>query len=150
MPRRNDREEPFFQRLAELMVREEKDVWVAATELNLGLTSDECRALSKNKGFQRALRAERLKLYNELANDPNRSKSTLIGQAIQCIDKLMDSAPDKALAGIITLAKIEGWVGADTNVNVFAGLTTNEMEALKAKLKRRADGDEFPNSEGNA
>lgn len=131
------------------MVREDKDLWVAATELELGLKTDECNALSKNLGFQRVLRAERLKLYNELASDPNRTKSTLIGQAILCIEKLVNDAPDKALAGILTLAKIEGWVGSDTNVNVFAGLTTQELNDLKSKLKQRAEGD-LPQAEGNA
>jgi hypothetical protein len=138
---RKNQEEPYFQRLAALMVEREKDIWQAATELELGLTSEECLKLSKNKIFQQILRSERTKLYNELARDPQRSKDTLVGKAIFAIEKLLEQESyDKALTGILNLAKIEGYVGADTNVNVFSGLNSKDMETLKAKLKQQQDG----------
>jgi hypothetical protein len=133
-------EEPFFHRLANYMVQYDKDIFVAATELELGLTSAECDRVAKNKIFQKYLRGERTKVYNELARDPNRSKDTLVGKAIFSIDKLMEAGQfDKALTGILALAKIEGYVGSDTNVNLFSGLSTKDMEALRNKLKKEQE-----------
>lgn len=141
MARRYEIEEPYFQRLAEHMTRMDKDILVSATELELGLTSAECQRLTKNKAFQRVLRTERIKLYNELAEDPNRGKNTLVGQAAFAIEKLIENEQyDKALTGILSLAKIEGFVGADSTINVFAGLNTKDMEALKEKLRAKAEG----------
>jgi hypothetical protein len=144
MPRKNQ-EEPYFQRLAAFMVEHDRDIWQSATELELGLTSNECLNLSKNKIFQQILRSERTKLYNDLARDPQRSKDTLVGKALFAIEKLLEQqAYDKALNGILNLAKIEGYVGADTNVNVFSGLSTKDMESLKNRLKQQQDGDSPP------
>jgi hypothetical protein len=138
---RREQEEPYFSRLAEYMVREDKDIFVSATELELGLTSAECAKVTKNKTFQKLLRGYRNELYNELARDPRRSKDTLVGKAIFSIEKLMEAEQyDKAMTGILSLAKIEGYVGSDTNVNVFSGLSTKDMADLKAKLKKDQDG----------
>lgn len=139
-------EEPFYARLAAIMVREDKNCWQAATDLELGLTNEECTLLMKNQRFQQILRTERLKLYNELASDPNRSKHTLIGQAMFCVEKLMEQdSYDKALAGLLNIAKIEGFVGSDTNVNVFAGLSSRELAELKQKLKsQKSDMTDLP------
>jgi hypothetical protein len=151
MPKK-EHEEPYFARLAEFMVREDKDIFVSATELELGLTSDECSKVSKNKTFQKLLRGERTKQYNELARDPQRSKDTLVGKAIFAIDKLLEAENyDKAMTGILSLAKIEGYVGNDTNVNVFSGLSTQDMEALRKRLKKDQDGPSpIPPAQGSA
>lgn len=139
MAKQREHEEPYFQRLAAHMVREDRDCWQAATDMELGLTTHECASLLKNKAFQRILRSERTKLYNELANDPARGKDTLVGQAMFSIEKLLESEQwDKALTGILSLAKIQGFVGADTNVNLFTGLSTRDLESLKTKLKEKA------------
>lgn len=151
MPRR-EQEEPYFDRLATHMVREDRDMFQAATDLELGLNGEDCKRLAKNKAFQRALRSARMQLFNELADDPKRGKNTLIGQAIFSIERLLDVGQyDKALAGILTLAKIEGFVGADSNVNVFAGLSTKDLQELKTKLKQGQNTTvELPEAKGNA
>jgi hypothetical protein len=131
------------------MVREKQPIFESATALELGLTSQECDKVMKNRTFQKILRGYRNEYYNELARDPKRSKDTLVGQAIQAIEHLMEGkAYDKALTGILALAKIEGFVGSDTNINVFSGLSTKDMADLKAKLKRDQDGP--PQSQGTA
>lgn len=142
MPRpKPELEEPFYERLAKFMAQEDKEIFVAATSLELGLTSAEVLRVSKNRAFQRCLRIERIRVYNELADDPNRGKTTLVGQAIYAIEKLMDADQyDKALTGILSLAKIEGFVGSDSTVNVFASLNTKDMEALREKLKAKQEG----------
>jgi hypothetical protein len=138
---KRDIEEPYFQRLAAHMVTYQKDIWTAATELELGLTSEECVKVTKNKIFQKLLRTERTKEFNNLARDPARSKDTLIGQALFSIEKLLENEQyDKALTGILSLAKIEGYVGSDTNVNLFSGLSTKDMADLKTRLKKDQDG----------
>lgn len=129
-------EQPFYSKLAQYMVREDKNCWQASVELELGLTQDECVDIMKNSMFQTILRSERMKLYNELAQNPMRTKHTLIGQAVVCVEKLMEAEQyEKAMNAIVNLAKIEGWVGSDTNINVFAGLSSKELADMKAKLK---------------
>ncbi len=141
--------EVYYQRLAKHMVRRDRDIWQAQIDLGLDLTQEECEALPNNTIFQQCLRIERLALYNELADDPNRGKNTLIGQATFAIEKLLDTKQyDKALTGILSLAKIAGYVGADSTVNVFSNLTTQDLAKLKADLKAKKDN--LPESTGTA
>lgn len=131
-------EQPWFVEAATKMVREDKTFREVVEELKLALTTAECEKYRKQKEFQAILRIERLKYERELANDPERNKATAIGKMLIAINKLEEEgAYDKVAEAVMKLAKIEGWLEADTNVTVYAGLTQKELEAAKEKILDR-------------
>jgi hypothetical protein len=131
--KRQERE--WFQRVAEMMVRDDCGLSTACTRLSIPITSVECDSVYKSKEFQRILRTQRIKFYNELANDPTRTKRTAIGILLHAMEKLVESgAYDKVPNSVFQLARIEGWVGPEGNVNVFAGLTASELAQVRRKV----------------
>ncbi len=131
--------EPWYQKAAERMARENKSLFVVSNELDLGMTAKQCIDLEKTKDFAACYRGERLKYYKELASDPQRSKETLVGQMLVCADELFKKdAPDKAARVLMDLAKIQGYMDASTNLNIFGSLTASDLEATKARLKKMA------------
>lgn len=107
----------------------------AATELGIELDPMESDRTSRRREFQDILRVEKNKLYQSVANDPSRSKATSIGKMEILIENLIaEGEYDKAGQLIERLAKLEGWVGGDSNVNVFAGLTARDIAEAKERI----------------
>lgn len=131
-------EQSWFGKVAEIMVREQKNIQQAAMECDVDLTSEELRALEKRKAFQQVLWTERHRFFQELASDPNRSKTSLLGQMLFLTQKLIEEGEyDKALEGLMKLAKIEGFVGPEQQVNIFGGLSPKDLEEAKKRLNER-------------
>lgn len=108
---------------------------IAASEIGHPLDPDEADKVSRRRDFQDILRVERNKFYAAVANDPSRSKSTAIGKMEVLIDRLIASGEyDKAANAIDKLGKLEGWVGADSSVNVFAGLSARDIAEARERL----------------
>lgn len=146
-------ESSYFLKLAKMMVLEDKDLFQASVELKLGLTESEAEALYHNPQFQTILRTERLKFFESVANDPNRTKNAHIGQLAVCVEKLMaDGQNDKAANVILQIGKMEGWIGSDTSVTVVGNLNQQEIADLKQKLQSQINesGGELPETQGNA
>jgi hypothetical protein len=137
MARRAEKEEVWFQEVAGMMARESSlTLRQAALRLGLAMSPEEAQLFERRKEFQRILLAEQIKYYDELGSDPRRTKNVLLGQMVYAIQKLLDeSAWDKALAGGIQLAKVAGWVGAESEVNIIEGLSQKDLEEVRAKLK---------------
>lgn len=130
--------ETYYQRIAEKMVREGKTIKQAATELVMPFTNEELLALESRKGFQRVLWTERNKFYQEIATDPERGKISLLGQMILNVQKLQAEGEWKeALEGLLKIAKVEGYVGADQQVNIFGNVTPKELEEAKKAIGER-------------
>jgi hypothetical protein len=138
MPRKP--EEPYFHKVAERMVREGVSFRVAATEEGVNLTSIEAENIFRTKAFQKVLWEQRHKYAQEVANDPGATKVSAAGMMLIAIQKLLEEAQwDKAIAGIEKLAKLQGWMGIEGQVNVFAGLSEREYEQVKKKLEQRLE-----------
>lgn len=131
-------EQSWFQRAAEKMVREEKNLYAVAQELELALTSRECDNLSRTKAFQRVLWDERTKYHKELANDPNRNKNSLIGNMLLAAERLMGEGKyDKAAEVLFKLARIEGYVGAESQVTVIGSLSQEDIDKAKVEVRKK-------------
>lgn len=127
--------EEQFREIAKAMAAENVSFSEAARELKLDFTAKECELVSRRKDFKRILREEKYKLAGEIANTPGRNKSTAIGMMQHAIEQLMLAGEyDKVISGIEKLAKLEGWMGSDSNINIFAGLTAKEIAEQKEKL----------------
>lgn len=136
----------WYERAAEIMVRTGKTLRQAVGDLiekgeKLSITSQECEDLESSKAFIQVLQLTRNRMYKEIADSPLRGKSVAVGQLSFLIDRLMEQKQwDKAGEVILKLAKVEGWVGAEAEVNVFAGLNAKDLKDIRAKLiKPNAD-----------
>ncbi len=129
------REQVWYQKVAETMVRESKNIRQAASEHGLELTSEELSKIEKLKSFQKVLWTERHRFFRELAADPERTKQALIGQMLFLTQKLIDDSEwEKAIEALLKLAKVEGLVGSESQINIFSGLTPQDLKDAKAKL----------------
>lgn len=128
----------WFVQAAELMVRSNISLKVAASEIGHPLDPDEAERTARRRDFQDILRVEQNKYYATVANDPSRTKSAAIGKLELVIDRLIrEGELDKAAAAIEKLAKLEGWIGSESNINVFSGLTARDI----SEARRRLEGD---------
>ena len=138
--KRKTAEEPWMAPVARAMVREGKTLREAATELAVDMTSAEAENAYRTQVFQKVLRCERNRFYNEIAADPERSKQTAIGMLLIALEKMADAGEYKDVAeSVLRLAKIENWLDADTEVTLFANLTGRDIEAVKERLKEKRE-----------
>jgi len=130
------REEIWFKKVADRMVREDLAFRQAAGEEGVALTTDECAAIHRSRSFQNVLWQSRFEYYTELGSNPTRTKTAALGLMTLAIQGLVSEGQwDKALEGILKLAKVEGWVGGDANLNVFANLTQADIDSAKKHLQ---------------
>lgn len=133
------------------MVRTKMNFHQAVTDLGIKMEPDEAHRTANRREFQDILRVERNKHYQSVANDASRSKSTAIGKMELLIDQLTaDGEYEKAGALIEKLAKLEGWIGGDSNVNVFGGLTARDIAEAKERILGKGAGSRGVNVETRA
>lgn len=112
----------------------------AVGELKIPWTTQECEQISARKEFKQILRAEKYKYHSEVANQPGRNKNAALGLLLVSIENLaMKGEDEKVVAAIEKLAKLEGWIGGDSNVNIFAGLTARDIAEAKKRLQTQID-----------
>ena len=125
----------WMKQLAEEMVESGSSISVAASNLGLPLTKDELIRTANREEFQAFLRKAKNELRTRVADDPARSKRAAIGALALAIEGLLNEAKwVDAVAAIEKLAKIEGWVGSESNINIFQGMTARDIEAEKKKI----------------
>jgi len=118
------------------MVRHNLSLRQAALDAGEILTVDEAEKLSRSREFQRVLWAERQKFWKELASDPSRGKATIIGRMEHAIAKLLEAGEwDKAIEGLIKLAKVEGLLGTDASINIWGTASAKDIEEVKKQLR---------------
>ena len=134
-------EADWMQPAAQLMAQEGISLREAATRLRIPLTNEVAATTYRLKIFQKLLRQERNRFAMEVANDPAWTKRTAIGQMLACVQHLMEAGEfDKALEGLLKVARVEGWTNSEANINVFAGLTDRELADVKGKIAARTNG----------
>lgn len=127
--------------IARLMVQNQLSFVQAVKELKLALEGYECDVLQKRADWKKTLREAKNAFHADVANTPGRNKSSAIGMMQVAIENLMaEGEYDKAVSAIEKLAKLEGWVGSDSNINIFAGLTAREIAEQKAKVLEEING----------
>lgn len=130
--------EHWYDGAAICMVREGKTLFKYTVEKDLGLTSTECENIQRTKKFQEILRVQRNLYYRELAVDASMSKTAVEGQMIFAITKLLENGLyDKAVAAMVSLAKLKGWATDQTSVNIFQQMTGGDITKLKETLAKQ-------------
>jgi hypothetical protein len=141
-------EELWWTEACEIMVRDNLTLRKAAEFLGKNLLPAECQQIERRKGFQRVLWTVRYKYFQELADNPNRTKQVLLGQIVYAIDQLFKQGSWRdVIDGGLKLAKIEYNV-EDTSVNIFQGLTQKDFDEIKNRVKKLASPNEPPKPEG--
>jgi hypothetical protein len=118
------------------MAREGVTLREAATRLKITIGSEDAANLFRTKGFQRILRAERNRYYLEVGQDVEWRRKTAIGMLLHCVNQLISQGEfDKAAEVILKASRVEGWLGAETQVSVFNGLSSKDLDTLRTKIK---------------
>jgi len=140
----------WYSKAAELIVRNGMSLKQAVMEMELPLTGADCEKIAKRRGFQDALRAAQHRYNLEVANDPLRTKESLIGLLMLLAQKLINDAEyDKASDVLIKAARIQGWDKGDS-INVFANLTSEQITAERKKLEAQLNVEPKPPGTGLA
>jgi hypothetical protein len=123
------------------MVRESYNLKQAASQIGHPLDPDEAEKVERRRDFQEILGVEKNKYYAAVANDPSRTKSTVLGRLTILAEKLTQQGDyDKAAVVLEKLAKIEGWTGGDSTVNVFSGLSSRDISEARERIAAEITG----------
>lgn len=138
--------ELWYTDATELMARTGMTLQEALTELGIPMTSVECNAIIRRKSFNRVLWEARHRYFNQLANDPNFKKDTIIGKLVSLAQRLEDEGNfDKAAEATLKAAKVAGFVGPESTVSVFGELSQADLDAIRKKVEEGAIGKSRPN-----
>lgn len=131
----------WMRRVAELMARDSISFKEAVIALNLPLTAGECEAVRRRGEFEEILFEETQKFRTLMADSPSATKSAAIGMLLMAAEKLFHQGDyDKAAVVVEKLAKLQGWIGSESNINIIAGMTAKDIELAKDKIKAQIDG----------
>lgn len=133
---RAEKIESWVLEATELMARTGVTFLEAATELDQNITSVEAENIQRRKSFNKLLWEARHRYFNDLANNPNFKKDTIIGRLVALAQKLEDKGDyDKAAEAILKAAKVAGFVGPESTVSVFGELSQADLDAIRTKLE---------------
>jgi hypothetical protein len=127
-----------LHRIAAKMVRQKVSLRQAVVDLNLDpVTPEEAIRLEESPAFQECFTKELYRFFKELGEDVDRNKGALVGEMLYCVRKLTEEGSyDKALEGLFKIARVEGHVGGESNVNVFANVTAKDIEEARKELSK--------------
>jgi hypothetical protein len=133
---RQEKLENWLIEAAEVMARNGVSLHEAAGILGVTVESDYCDTVLKRKSFNRLLWESRHRYFNQLANDPNFKKDTIIGKLVSLAQKLEDQELyDKAAEALLKAAKVAGFVGPESTVSVFGELSQADLDAIRRKVE---------------
>ena len=124
--------------VAEAIVREGLTMRESLSHVGVNLTSQEAENCYRSKTFQRVLRDERNRYFTELGSDPARTKATAVGMLLDAAEHLREAGEYKEVAeAMLKLGKMEGWIGGEGQVSVFAGLSQRELDEIRDRLNKQ-------------
>jgi len=130
------KESVWYTKVADLIVRQSVNIKQAALMEGIELDGEELQRIYKSRSFQRVLWQCRFDYYNEIASSPARGKAAILGLMTLAVQNLAAEGEWKeVLEGALKLAKVEGWTTGDQNVNVFANLTSKDIEEARKRLE---------------
>ncbi len=133
----NFKTEDWHLEAADLMARTGASLSQAVTQLGLIKSMDECNALWRRSTFQRVLWEARHRFFNEIGTNPNFKKETAIGRLLTLAQKLeVEGKFDAAAEVVFKIAKMNGWTGPESTVNVFGDLSQKDIDSIRKKLSK--------------
>ena len=133
----NFKTEDWHLEAADLMARTGASLSQAVTQLGLIKSMDECNALWRRSTFQRVLWEARHRFFNEIGTNANFKKETAIGRLLTLAQKLeVEGKFDAAAEVVFKIAKMNGWTGPESTVNVFGDLSQKDIDSIRKKLSK--------------
>src|SRR5919108_298907 len=115
---RPERLEDWLIEAAELMAQTGCTLREAAGNSEQTLTTEQINTILRRKSFNRLLWEARHRYFNQLAQNPNFKKDTVIGKLVSLAQRLEDDGDfDKAAEVIFKAAKAAGFVGPESTVS---------------------------------
>src|SRR5258708_21560624 len=112
----------------------------AATHLQKIVSIDECNAILRRATFQRVLWEARHRFFSVLGSNPNYKKETAIGKLLALAEKLeIEGKFDSAAEVVFKIAKMNGWTGPESTVNVFGDLSQKDIDSIRKKLSKPSE-----------
>jgi hypothetical protein len=125
---------------ANLMAQTGCSLSQAATHLQKIVSIDECNVILRRSTFQRVLWEARHRFFSELGSNPNYKKETAIGRLLMLAEKLEQEGKfDSAAEVVFKIAKMNGWTGPESTVNVFGDLSQKDIDNIRKKLSKPAE-----------
>lgn len=122
----------------QIMARSGCSLAQAVTELGMAITAEEINRTLKRPSFQKLLLEARDRHFSELGSDPKFGKDTIIGHLRDQARKLDEEGEhDKASEVLFKVAKMAGFVGPESTVNVFADLSNADLMAIREKITQQ-------------
>lgn len=122
---------------ANLMAQTGCSLSQAATHLQKIVSVDECNVILRRSTFQRVLWEARHRFFSELGSNPNYKKETAIGRLLMLAEKLEQEGKfDSAAEVVFKIAKMNGWTGPESTVNVFGDLSQKDIDNIRKKLSK--------------
>jgi hypothetical protein len=119
----------------QLMARTGCSLAQACTELQKNVSIEDVNAILRLPTFQKILWEARHRFFGELGADPNFKKDAAIGKMLDLARKLEETGEfDKAADTLFKIAKMTGWVGPESTVNVFGELSDTDLRAIREKV----------------
>lgn len=131
----------WMRKVAELMARDGNTFREAVTALSLPLTPGECESVRRRGDFEEILFEETQRYRSMLAESPEATKSAAIGMLQMAAERLFSKGEYSQAAVVIEkMARIRGWLGAESNINIIAGMTAKDIAEAKERIKAQIDG----------
>lgn len=122
---------------AALMARSGLSLKQAADELEVEYNSDQCYRVLRTVAFQKILFQERARWFTELGRDPSYTKDSAVGKLLALSQKLEETGEfDKSAEVILKVAKLQGWMSPDSQINVFGELSQKDLDAIREKVSK--------------
>ena len=130
--------QPWYKNVAAAMIRDRLSFRAALQVLNIAVPLSEADAIEASAGFRKMLDQEQALLYQELAANPNFNKQMVVGGMLHAIQQLIrEGSFEKASEAWFKLARVQDWVGAESNINVMLGVSQKDIEAAKQDILKR-------------
>lgn len=129
--------EPWYEAVAELMVREDLSFSAScqANGVKFAQASEE-RNHERRASFQKIYWGYRNKFHQAIGSDPNLTKEMVMGVLARTIVKLEETKDyDKIATATKTLSDIAGWTKSEPTMAVVGTLTQAEIDAVKERLR---------------
>ena len=76
-----------------------------------------------------------MRYYSEIESSPGRTKAAVLGMVTIAIQKLYDAGEwEKVIEACLKLSKMQGWVGQENEVNIFANISAKDIEEARKQL----------------
>ena len=125
----------WYRDVASAMLRDILPFRAALAALNIQISNAEADRIEYSAAFKKQLDIEQQLLYQELAANPNFNKQSVIGGMLHAVQQLLREGDfDKAVNGFMAIAKLQGWLGVESNVNVMLGVTQRDIEEARKKI----------------